>query len=146
MKAPDLIVGADILYEAAEIDSVLATVSYFMVSHTVLTTRKHSRLGSSLDVYWRLKVSLGAHSKAALPSKLSSVGACVSVHVCTLVCMFKCACVYVLSAHVCMHVVHVVSAYGVSVHVRMGCVSVCKCSCVYVVFLCMCTWGTCVYV
>ena len=42
----------------------------------------------------------------------------------------KCACVYVLSAHVCMHVVHVVSAYGVSVHVRMVCVSVCKCSCV----------------
>ena len=51
MKAPDLIVGADILYEAAEIDSVLATVSYFMVSHTVLTTRKHSRLGASSDVY-----------------------------------------------------------------------------------------------
>ena len=29
--APDVIVGADILYDAAEIDSVLATVSYLMV-------------------------------------------------------------------------------------------------------------------
>ena len=31
MQVPDLIVGADILYDATEIDSVLATVSYFMV-------------------------------------------------------------------------------------------------------------------
>lgn len=32
MRVPDLIVGADILYDATQIDSVLATVSYFLVS------------------------------------------------------------------------------------------------------------------
>ena len=31
VAAPDVIVGADILYDSAEIDSVLATVTYFMV-------------------------------------------------------------------------------------------------------------------
>ena len=45
MHAPDLIVGADILYDATEIDSVLATVSYFMVS----TVFDNLLLGASIS-------------------------------------------------------------------------------------------------
>lgn len=55
MHAPDLIVGADILYDATEIDSVLATVSYFMTRNpkcVFIVTFKDRSAYHFLDTHW----------------------------------------------------------------------------------------------